>query len=73
MVPNQKTTLIDGRLVVSKIDDYNVYRWKEGLYCFRNKPFADIIKDLEKYYDLSIQMDKKGNSKGCINWKIQDF
>ena len=44
---------------LSKIDDYNVYRWKEGLYCFRNKPFADIIKDLEKYYDLSIQMDKK--------------
>ena len=38
LVPNQKTTLIDGRLVVSKIDDYNVYRWKEGLYCFRNKP-----------------------------------
>ena len=37
---------------MSKIDDYNVYRWKEGLYCFRNKPFADIIKDLEKYYDL---------------------
>ena len=27
LVPNQKTTLIDGRLVVSKIDDYNVYRW----------------------------------------------
>ena len=25
LVPNQKTTLIDGRLVVSKIDDYNVY------------------------------------------------
>ena len=45
LVPNQKTTLIDGRLVVSKIDDYNVYRWKEGLYCFRNKPFADIINN----------------------------
>ncbi len=67
----QKTTLIDGRLVVSKIDDYNVYRWKEGLYCFRNKPFADIIKDLEKYYDLSIQMDKKEIAKVALTGKFR--
>ena len=71
LVPNQKTTLIDGRLVVSKIDDYNVYRWKEGLYCFRNKPFADIIKDLEKYYDLSIQMDKKEIAKVALTGKFR--
>ena len=68
---NQKTTLIDGRLVVSKIDDYNVYRWKEGLYCFRNKPFADIIKDLEKYYDLKIQMDKKEIAKVALTGKFR--
>lgn len=71
LVPNQKTTLIDGRLVVSKIDDYNVYRWKEGLYCFRNKPFADIIKDLEKYYDLSILMDKKEIAKVALTGKFR--
>ena len=71
LAPNQKTTLIDGRLVVSKIDDYNVYRWKEGLYCFRNKPFADIIKDLEKYYDLKIQMDKKEIAKVALTGKFR--
>ena len=72
LAPNQKTTLIDGRLVVSKIDDYNVYRWKEGLYCFRNKPFADIIKDLEKYYDLKIQMDKKEIAKVGVQFAKAD-
>ena len=56
---------------MSKIDDYNVYRWKEGLYCFRNKPFADIIKDLEKYYDLSIQMDKKEIAKVALTGKFR--
>lgn len=54
--PNQKTTLEHGRLVVSEIDDYGMYRWKEGLYCFRDKPLGDIMKDLEKYYDLNISI-----------------
>lgn len=54
--PNQKTTLEHGRLVVSEIDDYGIYRWKEGLYCFRDKPLGDIMKDLEKYYDLNISI-----------------
>lgn len=55
--PHYKTTLKDGKLVVSRIDDYNVYRWKEGLYCFKNKVFAEIMRDLERYYDLRIQID----------------
>lgn len=59
LLPHYKTVLKDGKLVVSKIDDYNVYRWKEGLYCFKNKPFARIMEDLERYYDLKIQLDKK--------------
>ena len=58
-------------LPICKIDDYNVYRWKEGLYCFRNKPFADIIKDLEKYYDLKIQMDKKEIAKVALTGKFR--
>ncbi len=45
LLPQYKTTLKDGKLVVGqKIDDYNVYRWKEGLYCFKNKPFAGSWK-----------------------------
>lgn len=59
LLPHCKTTLVDGRLVVSRIDNYNVYRWKEGLYCFKNKPFAQIMEDLERYYDLKIKLHKK--------------
>lgn len=39
--------------------------------CFRNKPFADIIKDLEKYYDLKIQMDKKEIAKVALTGKFR--
>lgn len=69
--PNYKTTLKSGKLVVSKIDDYNVYRWKEGLYCFKNKPFAEIMQDLERYYDLKIQLDKQGIAKVALTGKFR--
>lgn len=62
LMPHYKATLNeDGKLVVGKIEDYNVYRWKEGLYCFKNKPFTSIMEDLEKYYDLKIELDCKSN------------
>ena len=66
-----ETSLMEGRVKVKLPHDYNVYRWKEGLYCFRNKPFADIIKDLEKYYDLKIQMDKKEIAKVALTGKFR--
>lgn len=56
--PHHKSILKGNKLVVSKIEDYNIYRWKEGLYCFKNKQFAEIIKDLERYYDLKIILNK---------------
>ena len=52
--PKQKISLIDGRLCVSGIDDYDVYRWTEGLYCFKDKLFPEIIEDLRRYYGMEI-------------------
>lgn len=71
LLPNYKTTLKDGRLVVSKIDDYNVYRWKEGLYCFKSKRFTQIMEDLERYYDLKIQVDKKSIESVALTGKFR--
>ena len=71
LLPHYKTTLRDGKLVVSKIDDYNVYRWKEGLYCFKNNSFARIMEDLERYYDLKIQLDKKSIENVILTGKFR--
>ena len=53
--PHQKISLKNNRLRISYINDYDVYRWKEGLYCFRDKTFYEIIEDLERYYDVDIR------------------
>ena len=52
--PDKKLTLRDNKLWISKIDDYDVYKWREGLYCFRDKHFSEIIRDLERYYGKEI-------------------
>lgn len=61
--PGHKASIEQGELKVEKIGSYDIYRWREGLYTFRNKEFAEIVKDLEKYYDISfdIQNDKIGS------------
>lgn len=56
--PSQMAALQkDGSLKVSPIADYNVYRWKEGIICFRNESFANIMKKFEKYYDVEIRIE----------------
>ncbi len=71
LAPNQKTTLTDGQLVVSKIDDYGSYRWKEGLYCFHDKTLGEIMQDLEKYFDLDIKIHRKETADVVLTGKFR--
>ena len=52
--PDKKLTLRDNKLWLSDIDDYDIYKWREGLYCFREKHFSEIIRDLQRYYGKDI-------------------
>lgn len=57
--PDEKAYLCQGKLGVAKVDDYNPYRWKEGLICFRNESFDNIMKDFEQYYGIEIHVDNR--------------
>lgn len=50
--PHDKAVLQDGLLVRRRIEDMDVYRWRDGLYCFKDVPFEDVLKQLELYYDV---------------------
>ena len=47
----------DGRLAVTKTTHPEEYRWYEGLYCFNDKAFPEILRDLERYFDLEISLN----------------
>ncbi len=50
--PDEMVHLEGGKLVKTRIEDHDAYRWRDGLYCFRDKSLKEILKDFEKYYDV---------------------
>lgn len=52
--PEQKLSVEQGQPVVSPIIDYDAYRWKEGLICFKNESFDHIVSELEKTFGITI-------------------
>ena len=69
--PDNKVSLRDGKLHVTPVEDYNPYRWKEGLICFRNESFMSIMKDFEKYYGLAIHVKNKEVMKYVYTGKFR--
>lgn len=59
LAPDSKAYIEGGKLKSTKVDDYNPYRWKEGLICFRSETFLRIMKDFEKYYGITIQVENR--------------
>lgn len=59
LVPMQKVELKGDKMVVNSISDLDDYRWKEGLICFEEIRFADLMKRFEKTYDIRIVIQNK--------------
>lgn len=72
--PMERVVLKDGKMVVEQITDMDTYRWREGLICFKNKPFMEIIKELEKYYDVKMIISGKEirNPQLTVKFRLSD-
>lgn len=55
--PNEKSTLDDNQLHVSRITDTDEYLWKRGLIAFNNSELSEILSSLEKYFGIEIKID----------------
>lgn len=71
LTPTYKAYLENGRLAVGHVEDYSVYRWREGLICFKDESFTDIMSDFEKYYGLTIQIDNEQVKKQHYSGKFR--
>lgn len=69
--PEQKVYLKDGKLHLTAIRDHGPYRWKEGLICFKDAPFRDMMKDFEKYYGIKIEIHNKNVLKYYFTGKFR--
>lgn len=58
MKRNEQAQLENGKLKVSKINDYDYFKWKDGLLCFNNEPVTSIIEKLQLVFDVTIDVNR---------------
>ena len=69
--PTYKASLDKDGLNIVQVDDYSVYRWREGLICFKDDPFSKIMNDFEKYYGLKIVVENDNVKKQYYSGKFR--
>lgn len=57
--PNHLAYVQKGKFHSEKITDYSTYRWKEGLICFDNISFSELMKKFEQNFDVSIVIENE--------------
>jgi ferric-dicitrate binding protein FerR (iron transport regulator) len=63
--PQEEITVRGNQMTVAKIKDNNYFLWKEGIYSFNNELFENILKKLELYYDITIEV----NDPAMLQWR----
>ena len=54
LAPNQQGSWINGHLQSKPIADFDPFRWKEGLICFKSMHFKELMSRFEKCYGIHI-------------------
>jgi ferric-dicitrate binding protein FerR (iron transport regulator) len=54
--PNEYVEMIDNRLVKKGFGNRDFLLWREGIYAFDDVTFMEIVRKLELYYDVTIQV-----------------
>ncbi len=54
--PDDRVSLENDQLVLTKIQHYNYFLWKDGLISFDDESFPEMVKKLELYFDLKIEV-----------------
>lgn len=74
IAPHQKAVWTGKELKVEQITDFDAYRWREGLICFRNTALSEILKEFEKYYDVKIDLQNRNmaNPQLTVKFRLSD-
>lgn len=68
---NQQVKSINNTLKITSIEDYDILRWREGLICFKNKPFKLLMEQFEKYFDVEIVINNNKLLERQLSGKIR--
>lgn len=57
LAPNEKATLVDGKLKKESLLDRGSYSWTSGIIDFNNIRFGDLMSEFEKIYGVRIVIE----------------
>lgn len=69
--PNEVVELKDDVLRKRVLKNKDFLLWKEGIYAFDNLPFKEIVKKLELYYDITIEINNTDLAEYPFNGKFR--
>ena len=71
LLPNEKVSLVDGRLIKSASHfEGREYR-EQGIYDFEEKPLGEVLERLEQWYDVRFKVDDSSLLKEIISGKFR--
>lgn len=71
LLPDQKVDYREGQLLCSSIEDYDIYRWREGLMCFKDIQFIDLIRQFENSYGVCIIIENEKAKEKVFSGKLR--
>lgn len=69
--PNEESIVQDGRLTVGNIKNPDILLWRNGIYSFNNERLAEIVRKLELYYDVTINIANPKLQDVCYTCKFR--
>lgn len=55
--PNEQVFISEKSMKIENIRNPNQFLWRDGIYSFHNEPLIDVLKKLERYYDVTIETE----------------
>ncbi len=74
LTPDQMATYseVDKKLIIEKVDGLQAFGWKDRIIYFKNKPFPEIITELERWYGVSIVVNGDFEKIGTFSGQFED-
>ncbi len=69
LYPSQRATYVknDDQLIIDKVDTENYVSWKDGKLIYDETPLREVIKGLERMYDITFQV----KSEEILDYKFK--
>ncbi|MDR1371280.1 MAG: FecR family protein [Dysgonamonadaceae bacterium] len=68
--PNERALVKNGRLCKMSIEDFNSYKWIDGLISFKDQSFRNIMEKFEKCYGITIVVNNKNVNRVVYTGKF---